>query len=79
MVSAGLTGAFAALTCNPTVTFCPAASFAVQSEPVQVTDVFGTTVHFIPQELATEVTVGSFQDTDHDGTARSAVRSRFAT
>ena len=67
------------MTCSPAVAFWPAASLVVQSEPVQVIDAFGTTMHLMPHELAIEVTFGSFHETDQADTDRSAVMSRLAT
>jgi hypothetical protein len=52
---------------------------AAQSEPVQVTDTFGTIEHFTPQELTTLVTLGSGQETDQVDALRRPVTSRLAT
>lgn len=78
-VSTGFVGGFDELTCNPTVTFWPADSLVVQSDPVQVTEVLGIAVHVTPQEFAIPETFGSFHVMDHAGTDFSAVTSRLAT
>ena len=74
-----MTGAFSESSCTPAVRFWPGRMDAAQSEPVQVTETFGTIVHFTPQELTTLVTLGSFHEIDQLDAARRPVASMLAT